>query len=268
MTTLMAVDHRNAALQDLRDGISRWQLWGLLGWQDILQRYRRSVLGPFWITASMGVLVTALGLLYANLFRIDVAAFLPFIAVGFIFWTYISTTLNEGCSVFISAEGIIKQLDMPLSLHAFRAVWRNLIILAHNLIVLVVVAVVFSVDFGLQTLAIIPGLALLVLNIIWMMIVLGFAGARYRDIAPIVGSILQLAFFLTPIIWKPELLQGRVFILNANPFYHFIELVRAPLLGESVGMISWIVVVVITLLGWMMALEVLSRYGRRLAYWL
>lgn len=70
MTTLMTVDHRNAALQDLRDGISRWQLWGLLGWQDILQRYRRSVLGPFWITASMGVLVTALGLLYANLFRI------------------------------------------------------------------------------------------------------------------------------------------------------------------------------------------------------
>lgn len=268
MTILTAVYHRNVALQDLRDTVSRWQLWGLLGWQDILQRYRRSILGPFWITASMGVLVTALGLLYANLFRIEVGAFLPFIAVGFIFWTYISTTLNEGCSVFISAEGIIKQLDMPLSLHAFRAVWRNLIILAHNLIVLVVVAVIFSVDFGLQTLAVIPGLALLVLNSLWMMIVLGFAGARFRDIAPIVGSILQLAFFLTPIIWKPELLQGRTFILNANPFYHFIELVRAPLLGGSVELISWGVVLGITLLGWAAALAVLSRYGRRLAYWL
>lgn len=259
---------RSLAADDLWRSLTHWELWGRLGWQDILQRYRRSVIGPFWITASMGVLVATLGLLYATLFQVDVPSYLPFLALGFIIWTFVNAAFNEGAQVFILAEGYIKQMDTPLSLHVMRAIWRNLIVLAHNMLVFLVVALLYPQPWGWGLLTLIPALILLVANAVWIMIVLGLAGARFRDIPPIVASLLQLVFFVTPIIWKPELLEGRALFLNANPVFHLVDLVRAPLLGETASALSWVVVLAITVGGWRLTWWALNRFGPRLAYWL
>ncbi|QPH52616.1 ABC transporter permease [Pontivivens ytuae] len=84
------------AIGDLTEGLQSWQLWTNLGWQDVQQRYRRAVLGPFWITISMMTLVLALGIIYAGMFRIEVDVFIPHIASGFVIWYYFSSTINDG----------------------------------------------------------------------------------------------------------------------------------------------------------------------------
>ena len=255
------------ALRDIAGGARASHLWGMLAWQDIRRRYRRSVLGPIWLTISMGVLVAALSTLYGALLKADIAEFVPHLALGFIFWSMISSLVSEGCSTFISAEGVIKETDLPLSIHVYRSVWRNILILCHNGAIFVVVALVFGIWPGTIGLAAIPGFALLCLNGIWVGFALGIICARFRDVQPIVASIMRIAFFLTPIIWMPKQLTGKAAFVHLNPFYHFLELVRAPLLGHTPGLVSWLVVSGITAGGCLATYMLLRRCRRRVAYW-
>ena len=255
------------AFRDIVEGARAYHLWGLLGWQDIRQRYRRSTLGPFWLTISMGALVGGLGLLYAGLFKMDVADYVPFIAAGFIVWGLISGLITEGCAAFVGAEGIIKQVGLPLSVHVYRMVWRNLIIFAHNVIIYAIVAAVFLIQPGWAGLLALPGLALLCLNGVWMGLVFGLVSARFRDVPQIAASIVQIAFFLTPIIWKPEMMPDRALVLDLNPFYHLMEVVRAPALGQTPDLVSWLAALGITLCGWLATVFMYRRYRWRIAYW-
>ena len=255
------------ALHDLVQGARSRHLWGMLGWQDIRRRYRRSVLGPFWLTISMGVLVAALGTLYGVLLRVELADYAPFLALGFIVWTLISGVLTEGCTAFTGAEGIIRQVGLPLSVHVYRLLWRNFLILCHNSVVFVIVAAIFGVWPGWAGLLAVPGLVLLCLNGIWAGLLLGIICARFRDVPPIVASVVRILFFVTPIIWMPELMPGRAFVLDFNPFYHLVEVVRAPLLGEVPGFGSWLVVLGLTVAGGLVAFEFFRRYRWRVAYW-
>ena len=255
------------ALHDLVQGARSRHLWGMLGWQDVRRRYRRSVLGPFWLTISMGVLVAALGTLYGMLLRVELVDYAPFLALGFIVWALISGVITEGCTAFIGAEGIIRQVGLPLSVHVYRLIWRNFLILCHNSVVFVIVAAIFGVWPGWAGLLAVPGLALLCLNGIWAGLLLGIICARFRDLPPIAASVVRILFFVTPIIWMPELMPGRAFVLDFNPFYHLVEVVRAPLLGKVPGLGSWLVVLGITVAGGLVAFEFFRRYRWRVAYW-
>lgn len=255
------------AVADILEGAGAVHLWGPLGWQDIRKRYRRSILGPFWLTISMGMLVGALGLLYGALFQAELARFMPFLALGFIFWTFMSNLITDSCRVFINAQGIIQQIDLPLSVHVYRMIWHNLIVLGHNLIICVPIAVAFLIWPGWKGLLVVPGLAVLCLNGAWAGLLLGLISARFRDVPLVVDSVIRIAFFVTPIIWMPEHLPGRFRLHEWNPFHHFLELVRAPLLGEAPNLVSWLVVLGISCLGWVATLFMYSRFRRRIAYW-
>lgn len=255
------------ALSDIVQGARAYDLWGTLAWQDVLRRYRRSTLGPWWITMSMGILVGVLGALYAGLFKVETAQYLPFLSLGFIVWGLLSGLITEGCAAFVASEAIIKQVRLPLSVHVYRVVWRNLLILFHNSVIFVVVAVLFSVWPGWAGTLAVPGLVLVGLNGMWVGLLLGLVSSRFRDVPEIVGSVMRIAFFVTPIIWMPELMPGRALMLDLNPFFHFLEVIRAPLLGQVPGFLVWSVVVGISLGGWGVTLAIYSRYRGRIAYW-
>jgi ABC-2 type transport system permease protein len=263
------------AFLDLRSGWEQRALWGHLGWQDIRQRYRRSVLGPIWITISMAVTAVALGVLYAGLFGNPLDKQLPYILVGFIVWAFISGCILEGADVFIANEGLIKHLPAPISVHVYRLVWRQTLLFAHNLIVYAVMLVVFPQSLHWSSLMAFPAFALLAVNGAWVALLFGMASARFRDLNPIIGSLVQLTFFLTPVVWiYDDLLNSpnpttaeRARIAEINPFLHFIEIIRRPMLGESLVWHSWVVVLAITVVGWVVTLWALRRYRSRVSYW-
>jgi ABC-type polysaccharide/polyol phosphate export permease len=256
------------AFGDLIEGLYRYQLWGTMAWQDIRLRYRRSILGPFWITLSMAILVGTLGFLYGSLFGIELHEYLPFLTLGFIFWGLLAGALNEACAAFTGAESYIKQMRLPFSIHVLQLVWRNVIILAHNFLVFVAIAVIFAIWPTPVWLLALPGLAILVLNVTWSALLLGMICARFRDVPQIVDSLLRVAFFLTPILWMPELLPERALFVELNPFHHFMEVVRAPLLGQAPDLLSWIVVGSITVAGWIAAVAVFRRFRASIPYWI
>ena len=262
------------AVADLRQGLSQRELWLSLGWQDIKQRYRRSTLGPLWITIATGVMAVALGLLYSILFQIPLAEFLPHVTVGLIMWGFISGCIKEGAEVFIANEGLIKQLPSALSVHVYRLVWRQFLFLCHNLVIWVVLMVVFPRPLGWELLLSVLGLAVLMVNGVWVSMLFGILATRFRDIAPLLDSMVQLLFYMTPIVWTTQTLyeQGgqiadRARIAEINPLYHYLEIVRAPMLGQSVDAYHWWVVLACTAVGLLLAFVALRRFRSRVPYW-
>jgi ABC-type polysaccharide/polyol phosphate export permease len=257
-------------MNDFFSSFHKLSLVSNLGWHDIRGRYRRSVIGPFWLTISMGVLIACIGLVFGQIFKTPMDEFLPFLAVGIILWAFITGTINEGCSGFIDAEGMIKQLPIPLFVHILRVLWRNLLILAHNILILPLVMLIVGKDTGFEFLLAIPGIILLSFCLSWIALLFAMICTRYRDLAQIIASVLQVTFYLTPIIWMPSHLSDRVSatIIQFNPFYHLLELIRAPLLGVVPSLASWLVVLVMAVVGWGFTLLVFSRLRHRVAYWL
>ena len=255
---------------DILAAVGRYNLVGMLGWQDVLQRYRRSALGPFWLTISMGVMIGTIGIVFSQIFKSPIEEFLPFLAIGIILWGFISVVISEGCTGFIAAEGIIKQLPIPLFVHILRIVWRNVLIFGHNLIIFPIVLLVVGKPLSWVALISIAGFVLLVFNLVWIALILGVFCARYRDMPQIIASILQVFFYLTPIMWMPALLPGRasLFLLDLNPFYHLLEIVRAPLLGQAPSSLNWTVSLSLAVIGWAVALVFYGKFKCRIAYWL
>jgi ABC-2 type transport system permease protein len=264
-----------SAFADLQLGWHQRSLWLHLGWQDIRQRYRRSVLGPMWITISMAVTAVALGILYAGLFGNPIEKQLPYLLVGFIVWGFIAGCINEGSEVFVANAGLITHLPAPISIHVYRLVWRQTLFFLHNLVVYVIMLFVFPQHLHWTDLAAIPAFALLVANGAWVALLIGIISTRFRDLPPITQSIVQLAFFMTPIVWVyDDLLHSsnpataaRAHYAELNPFLHFLEILRRPMLGEDQMWHSWLIVGVITVLGWAATLLVMRKYRGRVSYW-
>jgi ABC-type polysaccharide/polyol phosphate export permease len=257
-----------AAGRDVRDGMASVYVWPMLGWLEIKQRYRRSTLGPFWLTLSTAVVILGMGPLYGRLFNQDLTGYFPFLAVSIVLWSLISTLITDSCTAFISAEGYIKDLKLPYTVHVLRIVWRNLIMFAHNLVAVIVVLAIFRPNWDSSVLLVPFGVLLIAINGVWFGILLGLLCTRFRDIPQVVASLLQLAFFLTPILWKPTMLGKYQWALDFDPLYVFMEIVRAPLLGEPIRLKLWLLALLVTVAGWTVSMLFFARFRARIAYWL
>jgi lipopolysaccharide transport system permease protein len=259
---------QDQAVADVALGLRLWRLCWTLGWLDIRLRYRGSVLGPLWLTLSTAIMVGALGVLYSTLFRTNLHEYLPFLALSIVLWNFLAALVGDGCTCFTSAESMIRSVRMPYFMYAARSVIRNVLVFAHNIVVIVAVYAIFDAWPGWRSLLVFPGVALWMLDSIAVTLLLGAFCARFRDIPPIVGSIMQIAFFVSPVIWKPELVAEQRHLLPLNPFFSLFEIVRAPLLGQVPDGITWVSAIVYSTALCAAAWVLFVRVRGRLAFWL
>jgi lipopolysaccharide transport system permease protein len=246
------------AVQDIIRGISLWRLALTLSWLDIRLRYRGSVLGPLWLTLSTAVMVASLGFLYAYLFHTPIRNYLPFLALSLTLWGFLATIISDGCTAFTSAEGMIRSMRIPFSLYIYQLLARNVLILAHNVIVIVVVRAVFAA---------IPAFLLWLVDGAAIALVLGALCARFRDIPPIVASVVQIAFYVSGVMYRPEMLGHRGFFLLYDPFFTVLEVLRAPLMGVIPSTHIYISALGFSGVMCGMAWFVFLRVRHRIAFW-
>jgi ABC-type polysaccharide/polyol phosphate export permease len=256
------------ALADVARAAGRPDVWLLLAWHDVRQRFRRSVLGPLWITLAMAAMIITLALVLGAILSQPVADILPYVGVGLIFWGLFSTTISESTTVFVEAAAIVRNVPMPLAANVFRVLARNAIIWLFNMIIFVALAVVLLPLPGPEIVLFLPGLLLFVLNLAWMSATIAVLSARYRDIPQLVVSIMQVLFFLTPVFWSPERLPSRPAFVTFNPLAHLFEIVRAPLLGAAPSAFSWAVSSLLAALGLVLAAVLYRRAHARIPFWI
>jgi len=255
------------ALEDLAKGFVSWRFALALAVLDIRNRYRGSVLGPFWLTLSTTIMISAIGLLYGQLFQLPLADYLPFLTVSLLIWNLISQTVSDACGCLITAQGVIRQLPMPHTVHVLRIVLRNALIAAHNLPLILLVFLIFEVVPPWGALLALVGLGLIAINALAVGMLLGMICARFRDVQQIVSSLMQLVFFLSPVLWKPELLKQMQLLLPLNPFFVLMQTVRGPLLDGGAPLVIWACAILYTVLASAVAFAFFVRFRARIAFW-
>lgn len=255
------------AVADIRAGWGRRELWMTLAQQDVRNRYRRSFLGPFWITVQMLAFVLGIGLLYAALFKQPPQQFVPFVATGFLIWSLMSSVIIEASTTYAASTQFIRSSQTPLSVYCYRTIAHQVIIFLHNAVVVVVMLLLLRVVPSASALVTVPlSLIITVINGFFLCLWLGPLSARYRDLAPLVAVAMQLMLFITPLFWDPSTLPGRAAVIW-NPFAYFLEIFRNPLLDRPIVPGSWIVVLIITAINIVVGLLVFARSRARIAYW-
>ena len=254
---------------DITEAMLHWRIWVMLGTTDILKRYQRSRIGPFWITASMAVLVIGLGIVYSGIFGTAIDEYLPYVAINFVIWSLIASLVNEGCNAFVESESYMKHFSLPKSAYVLRVVYRNLLMTAHNFLIIPVVLLVFAIPVRPVVILVIPALILIVLNGLWIGLLFGTLSARFRDTPQTVQSIMQVAFFMTPVMFQnKQLSPGVQSVLDYNPFAACLAIARDPLLGNLPRAHDVILAVACLCVGWLIVLPFFGKFRDRIVYWL
>ncbi len=252
---------------DLAASLAKWRLWNLFAWQEIRQRYRRSTFGPFWITLSMGVQIFVMGVVVSLLFHQPFQKSLPYVALGFIFWSMIQGMINDGAMAFVGSQGFILQINLPLGTYILQKLWSNVITMAHNLAIFVVLVAIYAL-YSPTFLLFLVTLPLVVVALSWAPLLLAVASTRFRDLPAFVTNSFTLLFWATPIVYRPEQLGKHRFIADLNPLTYVLELLREPLLGNLPSKTALLAVIATGLVGWGVTFPFFARFRGRIAYWL
>jgi ABC-type polysaccharide/polyol phosphate export permease len=255
------------AIDDLLGAAKKWRVVTFMAFSDLKARYKRSVLGPFWMTLSTAIGSVGLGFLWSELMRLDTKTFVPTLTAGLILWQFISGVISESTTVFNRQSSLIRNLPLPLAIHPAQLMFRHLINLAHNAPVFIIIALVLGLSFNRNVWLVIPCIVLVALNLFWISLLVGLLGARFRDLEYFVNSFLPLLLFASPVFYRPNFLPFSQNIIWLNPFSHFIEIVRYPLLGMMPP--GFVVMTNFALLigGSLFTLWLFNRKHHRVAFW-
>lgn len=253
---------------DLIESLRLWRLWTFNGWQDIRQRYRGSVLGPFWIAGSVAVVTLGAGSLYAAMFKMPTKTLLPYISLSVSLWLLISLTILESSQAFFASQQIIRNTPLPIGIHVLRVIYRNLVVFAHNVPVVILTFFVFGYVPSPYSFLALIGFVLLMANIMWMAWVAALLSTRFRDMGQIIAFGLQFAIFVTPIFWRPEQAGSRHIALVLNPFHHLLAVVREPIMGNLPTSENWGIAAGLAVAGVGVALFAHRKLRNEIVFWL
>lgn len=256
------------AASDLVRGLAAWHIWALLGISDIRQRYKRSRFGQFWITLSTGIFVGGIGIVYAFLFEQPVREYIPYLAVNIVVWTLIAGTITDSTTAFVNASVYLRQDALPKAVFVMRVLVRNLIAFAHNLIIIPIVFLAFGIVPSPVALLAIPGLALTLIAGFLVTLACGILCTRFRDLPQIVQNLMQLAFFVTPVMWRPDQLGPSAWYVGLNPFAIFVRIVAAPMQGQVPDPSTYASAIGIIAVLFGLTWPLFARFRARIVYWL
>ena len=257
-----------AGLAELLNGAWHWRLWHLLGARELRQRYARSRLGQLWLVLSAAIMIAVMSMAWSLLSSQPVSELVPFIGAGFVIWTYLSQAITDCNMIFVSHGYYYRNQRMNFSVSIYSVIYKNTIVFAHSLIIVVVLIVFFGVPVNWYDLQIIPALLLTWITMLWAGYVIAMICVRYRDIIQLINSWLLVLFIITPVLWKPESMppENR-FIADYNPLAQFVELLRNPFLGEPVSSYAWLSALVFAVGGAGVACPLIARYRQRVIFW-
>lgn len=246
----------------------QWNVIIHLSWTEIRSRYARSIIGPFWLVLTTAISVLGLGYIWSILFNLDSDVFIPSLTVGLVIWQFIAACVSEAPTCFTIYGSIIRNYSHPIWIYPAALVIKNFIIFLHNLVIVLLVLIMYPPDFGWKTLIIFPAMLLIILVLTQIAIILSFVGARYKDFGAAVIALMSIAFFLSPVIFKPEQLGVKEYLMWLNPFYYLITIIRDPLTGHSSECFVYYVTLSFVCFASGIIYLLVKRYSSRVLYWI
>lgn len=261
----------NSLWAELRESLRNPEFWALSSWLDILVRARKSRFGVLWLMAPAVVYVFGLGWFFATMQGQSIAGFAAHVALGAMVFRTLMSTVIGSANVFTASHSFIMDGHMRLTDYVLQSLAKSFFDFCTYLPVTLVALVMFTrVDAAGLLLAPLT-LLLIYVNALWVGVVFSLLGARFPDFGQLLNNVSIFLFLLTPIIWYPELMPAgsvRGQLMRFNPFYHFVQLFRAPVLGEPVEPMTYWFVGIMTVAGLAAATFLYRRYARFVPLWI
>ena len=244
-----------------------YRIWLFIAWNDLKSRYRRTLLGPFWLVLANSITIIGMAVIWSVIFRLQLKEYFPQLTAAMISWTLIAYTITEAGGTFVNQSAIIQNLPVPMYLHALRLISRNVITFLHNFLIFIMVALFFRMHLTIYTLLFFPLFALLVINLFALSFIFGVVGARYRDFPQILTALMSVVIYVTPVMWDVKMLGDHYLLAYLNPLTHLLFVIKMPLLGECPPLVSIIFVLTVTVINFIAMIVMSRRYSHRIAYW-
>lgn len=231
---------------------------------------RRSRLGQWWITLGTATLIGTMGFVFGLIFQIDLHTYLPYLAIGIVFWNYFAGQITEASFALIQSDSLLRQLTLSPWVYSIKVSSKMILLFGHNLLIVPIVLIATGnyPNGALSLLFLSLPIIVFTLNSLGMLI--SVLSLRFRDVPPMVGSILNVVFYLTPVMWLADSIKSSLahLLLGLNPIYHLVQIFRLPLLGKVPTPENWIISLVMCAGVSVIALVVVSRTRRRLVFWI
>lgn len=248
--------------------VTSYEIWLYIAYNDLKSRYRRTILGPFWLVLANGIMLAGMGIVWSVIFKFDLSEYFPKLVTSMLGWLYISNSINEAGSTFNQYYNVIQNLNISIYLHPLRSVSRNVIAFFHNLVIYFIVILIFKVPINIEMLLFIPMMSLVIINMFSITYIFGLIGSRVRDFPQALSAAMSVMIFVTPVLWDIEMLGRYKVIAYVNPLTHFINVLKMPLLGQLPSMISVLVIAVGAVLSFFLMIFLSRKYSDRIAYWI
>lgn len=244
--------------------------WIYLGYMDITMKYKRTLLGPWWNTLGICLIVGVLSTVWPLILSADFNFFIPYFSIGFVLWNWFSMTITESASSLVESENLVKQINIPLTTHLLRISIRNFISFIHNSVLLFFVVFYFNIEINFFDIIFktLPGVFLIFFSLNSIGIILSIISLRFRDFINIIFFILQILFFFTPVLWHPSILNKGASMIELNLLFYWIDILRQPLLGLEIHQNSLLIIFLTSILFFVISLIFIGKYKNKIYYWL
>lgn len=259
------------AFQDLISAFKMNELSLSLAWTEVRLKYIRTKIGPFWETISLAILLFTLALLWSKLWKIEVNEYLPHLISGMIIWRYISLIISDGCLVFTRHDYIFRSVPMPFSTLVIKHIYAGIFLFLHHLPIIILFNLFLKIDFITTNLFyLFYSIPIFLITSYSTIMILAITSTRFRDVHSLTSSFVSVLVFFTPIFWTIDQMGevGRKYFVNPNIIYHYIEILRQPLIGHSPNFFSLVFTFIFTILIFILSMFLLNKYKRRIIFWI
>lgn len=236
---------------------------------NLKTRYSRTVLGPFWETLATAIFISFAGFLWSKIFKMNVVDFIPHLFSGMVIWKFYAMVIGSSSLSYIENAALIKSIKHEYITHNLKCIFRDFLIFLHNLPICLLVVFFFQ-GFNLNIFYLLISFPIMIISSFCVSYIMSLICLRYRDIHYLVQSLMQLIFFFTPIMWKPEQLgeKGMLFVIKPNIIYHYVEIIRAPILGKPIPLFSFFATFLFMFFLLFLVNFLYKKYNKRIPYWL
>lgn len=258
--------------RELAESFRNPEFWALSSWLDIIVRARKSRFGILWLLAPSVVYVFGLGAFFRGM-QADgkPGDFFVHVALGAMIFRTLMSSVTGSANVFHGSYSFIMDGHVRLTDYLMESLAKSFFDLCMYVPVVVIAVVLFGNVSIVGLLLAFPALVLIYVNALWIAAVFSLAGARFPDFGQALNTVSIFLFLLTPIIWYPEMMPAgsiRAQLMRINPFYHFVEIFRAPIMGQPVEQASLWYVGIMTVVGAVIATFAYRRYARYVPLWI
>ncbi|EKF6289094.1 ABC transporter permease [Vibrio cholerae] len=252
--------------EDLKESLKERQLWTTLAWIELKRGFSGTKLGVLWRPTSALIVGLSLGNVYSIILNKSTSDYIPYVVAGLVVWSLISQLITEGGKLFLANGPQIKEMPISYTSYIAKYLTRNIISFLLSSLAVILVLVYYNQLSRIEPIAFIFGTLMVVINGIWVSILFGIATIYIRDITELISNFMRLVFFITPVLWSPDMASSKGQIVKYNPLYYYLDVIRSPMIGHEVDIYSYYIIATITIVGLIVSVIVYSKYRDKISF--